>query len=124
MKRLGFADAEIYDTLTGIGLPGEQIQLLIDRISAEFHEAGLEPQISRLASEVEKVFRKVFLEENSTLFAKIDSLSRELKLVRNGLEKLSICLARSFAWEWDKELKEVNMETSKTSSHFLRDIER
>ena len=113
MKRLGFANDDIYDTLTGIGLPGEQIQLLIDRISAEFHEAGLEPRISRLASEVEKIFRKEFLEANSSLLARVDLLSRELKLVRNELEKLSIYLTQTqFAWTW----KEAERSYSKTSN--------
>lgn len=121
MKRLGFANDEIYDTLTGIGLPGEQIQLLIDRISAEFHEAGLEPQTSRLALEVEKIFRKEFLEANSLLLAKVDLLSRELKLVRNELEKLSIYLTQiPIRLNVGQEAQRSYSRTS----NFLRDIER
>ncbi|MCK4405567.1 MAG: hypothetical protein KAV43_03565, partial [Hadesarchaea archaeon] len=56
MMRSGFSHDEIYDVLAGTGLPGEQIQLLIDRVAAEFQEAKFEPQTSRLGVEVEKVF--------------------------------------------------------------------
>ncbi|MCS7131369.1 MAG: hypothetical protein NZ934_01380, partial [Hadesarchaea archaeon] len=111
MKRLGFADDEIYDTLTGIGLPGEQIQLLIDRVSAEFHETGLKPQTFRLASEAEKVFQKAFMEANSILLAKMDLLSRELRSVKNELEKLNIYLTELQLFEHDKKLEEVNPKT-------------
>ena len=88
MKRLGFADDEIYDTLAGIGLPGEQVQLLIDRVSAEFHEAGLEPQTSRLASEVREIFKDALEETRLMLITRMDGLSRELQFVEAEIEKL------------------------------------
>jgi polyhydroxyalkanoate synthesis regulator phasin len=89
MKRMGFADDEIYDVLTGIGLPGEQVQLLIDRVSAEFEEAKLEPQTSRLATEVQKIFKEALLETQSKASAQIKELSDELQLIRSEIEKLS-----------------------------------
>lgn len=89
MKRLGFADDEVYDTLTGIGLPGEQVHLLIDRVSAEFQEAKLEPRTSRLGAEVREIFRETFDDARFALLARIDALSRELQLSRNELEKLN-----------------------------------
>jgi ABC-type phosphate transport system auxiliary subunit len=89
MKRLGFADDEIYDALTGVGLPGEQVQLLIEKVSAEFEEAKLESRTSRLASEVQRIFEDSFTETKSETFGKINALSDELQLIRSEIAKLS-----------------------------------
>jgi len=88
MKRLGFADDEIYDVLTGIGLPGEQVQLLIDRVSAEFEEAKLEPRTSRLAAEVQRIFKGALSETRSEISAQMKALSDELQLIRSEIERL------------------------------------
>ena len=90
MMRSGFSHDEIYDVLAGTGLPGEQVQLLIDRVAAEFREAKFEPQISRLGVEVEKVFSEAFDGLRHDLFARIDSVSRKLEFVRTELEKLGM----------------------------------
>lgn len=90
MMRSGFSHDEIYDVLAGTGLPGEQIQLLIDRVAAEFQEAKFEPQTSRLGVEVEKVFSEAFEGLQHDLFERIDSVSRKLELVRAELEKLGM----------------------------------
>jgi len=90
MMRSGFSKDEIYDVLVGTGLPGEQVQLLIDRVAAEFREAKFEPQISRLGVEVEKVFSETFEGLEHNLFARIDSVSQKLELVRAELEKLGV----------------------------------
>lgn len=90
MMRSGFSHDEIYDVLAGTGLPGEQIQLLIDRVAAEFQEAKFEPQTSRLGVEVEKVFSGAFEGLQHDLFERIDSVSRKLELVRAELEKLGM----------------------------------
>lgn len=89
MKRLGFADDEIYDVLTGVGLPGEQVQLLIERVSAEFDEAKLEPRTSRLAVEVQRIFNDSIMETKSEISTKMNALSDELQLIRSEIEKLS-----------------------------------
>lgn len=89
MKHMGFADDEIYDVLAGIGLPGEQVQLLIDRVSAEFAEAKLEPQTSRLAAEVQRIFKEALLETQSRVSAQMKELSDGLQLIRSEVEKLS-----------------------------------
>lgn len=89
MKRMGFVDDEIYDVLTGIGLPGEQVQLLIDRVSAEFEEVKFEPQTSRLATEVQKIFKETLLETRSEASAQMKAFSDELQLIRSKIEKLS-----------------------------------
>ncbi|MDI6884271.1 MAG: hypothetical protein QMD00_03975 [Hadesarchaea archaeon] len=88
MMRAGFSHDEIYDVLTGTGLPGEQVQLLIDRVAAEFHEAKLEPHPSRLATEVEKVFRGEIEDLQHMMLTQMDSLTRQLELVKTELEKL------------------------------------
>lgn len=90
MMRAGFSRDEIYDVLTGVGLPGEQIQLLVDRVSAEFHKAKLEPRTSRLGVEVERVFGGAFEELRSEMFARMDSVARELEFVKVKLEKLGM----------------------------------
>jgi len=89
MKREGFVDEEIYDVLAGIGLPGEQVQLIIDRVSAEFSEAKLEPRTTRLGVEVKRVFEETLGETRHEILTKIDAFSRELMLTKNELEKLS-----------------------------------
>lgn len=89
MKRMGFVDDEIYNVLAGIGLPGEQVQLLIDRVSSEFEEAKLEPQTSRLAAEVQRIFKEALLETQSEVSVQIKELSDELQLIRSKIEKLS-----------------------------------
>lgn len=89
MKRLGFADDEIYDVLTGIGLQGEQIQLLIDRVSAEFEEAKIEPRTSRLAAEVQRIFKDALLEARSEVSVQMKMFSDELQLIRSEIERLS-----------------------------------
>ena len=88
MMRLGFTRDEIYDTLAGTGLPGEQVQLLIDRVAADFHEASLEPQPSRLGKEVREAFKLELEGAKHELLARVDSLLREAGLVRVELEKL------------------------------------
>lgn len=90
MMRSGFSKDEIYDVLAGTGLPGEQVQLLIDRVAAEFREAKFEPQTSRLGVEVEKVFSEAFEGLKHDLFARIDSIPRKLELVKVELEKLGV----------------------------------
>jgi len=89
MMRAGFSHEEIYDVLASIGLPGEQVQLLIDRVSAEFEEAKLEPQTSRLAAEVQRIFKEALLEAQSEISTQMKELSNELQLIRSKIEKLS-----------------------------------
>ena len=88
MKREGFLDEEIYDVLTGIGLPGEHVQLIIDRVSAEFSEAKLEPRTTRLGVEVKRVFDEALKEIQHEILTKIDTFSRELALTKNEVAKL------------------------------------
>jgi hypothetical protein len=88
MTRAGFSRDEIYDVLSGIGLPGEQVQLLIDRVAAEFHDAGLEPRPSRLSAEVEIVFEKALGKLQHTMLARMDTLTQRLELAKTELEKL------------------------------------
>lgn len=106
MMRAGFSRDEIYDVLTGVGLPGEQIQLLIDRVAAEFHEAKLEPRTSRLGAEVESVFREAFEELRHELFARMNSVAQELELVKVKLEKLG--------------KRVVELQTAMTGARYLR----
>lgn len=89
MTRAGFSREEIYDVLAGVGLPGEQLQLLMDRVAADFHEANLEPRPSRLAIEVERIFRSSIDDVRHDLLARTDSLARQLELVKLEMEKIN-----------------------------------
>jgi hypothetical protein len=88
MTREGFSRDEIYDVLSGIGLPGEQVQLLIDRVAAEFHEAGLDPKPSRIGAEVGRVFEEKFEELRHAALTRVDSLAHQLELLRTEIRKL------------------------------------
>lgn len=94
MMREGFSHEEVYDVLTGTGLPGEQVQLLIDRVAAEFHEAGLESRPSRLAAEVEKAFLRTVEDLQHATLTRMESLARQLDLVKVELGKMRIRTAR------------------------------
>ncbi|KXB03508.1 hypothetical protein AKJ45_01425 [candidate division MSBL1 archaeon SCGC-AAA261F19] len=88
MRRLGFQRGEIYDTLTGTGLPGEEIQLLIDRVEAEFEDAQLEPRTSRLAEEVDEIFRARLEESKSEFKEKLRFLDYDLQSIKSEVKKL------------------------------------
>lgn len=88
MRRLGFQRGEIYDTLTGTGLPGEEIQLLIDRVEVEFEDARLEPRTSRLAEEVDRIFRARLEKSKSEFKEKLHSLDYALQSIKSEVEKL------------------------------------
>lgn len=88
MFRLGFSPEEIYDTLTGAGLPGEEVQLLIDRVEAEFEEARLETRTSRMAKEVEGIFRLQLEKSEAEIEGSLHSLIQELKSLENEFRKL------------------------------------
>lgn len=89
MKRLGFLQQEIYDTLTGTGISGGEVQLLLDRIEDEFEDVELESRVSRLAEEVEKIFglkmEKLKIELNSRLRV----LNRNVGEMSSDLESLN-----------------------------------
>lgn len=89
MMRAGFSHEEIYDVLTGVGLPGEQLQLLIDRVSADFNSAELEPRTSRLAVEVEKIIQKYSTDIQHETSFRMEAVTRQLEMIKLEIEKLS-----------------------------------
>jgi hypothetical protein len=89
MMREGFSRDETYDVLAGMGLPGEQVQLMIDRVKIEFEGAGLESRPYRLAVEVEKVFRETFEDSQRDLLTKLDSISRKIDFIAKLDKKAS-----------------------------------
>ncbi|MEW6592726.1 MAG: hypothetical protein AB1305_03450 [Candidatus Hadarchaeota archaeon] len=99
MMREGFSRGDVYDVLTGTGLPGEQVQLMIDRVKADFEGAGLEPRTSRLAAEVERVFRDIFDDFQHNIVLKLDSASRkvELLLAEKGKNRASSKSSRRYS---------------------------
>ncbi len=107
--RAGFSRDEIYDVLTSAGLFGEQIQLMIDRVSAEFHEAKIESRPSKLASEVGLIFREIIENFQHEALARMDLLSHRLGLIEVDLGRL---------------MKHVNGPRSKISPKFCREAKR
>jgi len=88
MMRAGFSRDEIYDVLVSVGLQGEQVQLLIDRVATGFQEVELESRPSRLAVEVEKIFRRTIDDMQHSVLTRMDLLARQLELIKTEIEKL------------------------------------
>lgn len=88
MKRLGFSNQEIYDTLTGVGIPGGEVQLLLDRIEDDFEDAKLESRVSQVAKEVEKIFSEELEKSKTDLESKLRTLIRNMKKTGSDLERL------------------------------------
>ena len=65
MRRIGFSREEIYDTLTGTGLKGGEVQRLMDRIEIDFEETEIKSRKSRLAIEMKDILDRK-LEEKGT----------------------------------------------------------
>lgn len=97
MMRAGFAPDEIYDLLTEIGIKGEQVQLLTDRVAHEFREAKIEPRPSMLATEVQRLFLESNDDLRHEIFSRLESLFRQLELVKTAVEKLAIRVSRTHA---------------------------
>jgi hypothetical protein len=89
MLRMGFSKDDIYDVFAGVGLPGEQVQLLIDRISAEFYESNLESRATKLSSELSQIFKEELHCVQQALFSKMDLISIELQFLKGEVEKLN-----------------------------------
>ncbi len=86
--RAGFSHEEIYDVVSSAGVPGEQLQLLIDRIASDFHDAKIEPRPCQLATEVEAITNRQMEDLRNDILAKIDMLARQVEMVKLELEKL------------------------------------
>ena len=94
MVRIGLHREEIYDTLVGIGLPGEQVHLLIDRVQAESEEAKLAPQTSRLAAEVRGVFEETMERTKIELASGLGSLAEKLERLETRVAELKTLVCR------------------------------
>lgn len=100
MKRLGFSRGEIYDTLTGAGLQGEEVELLMERVEINFQDMEFESKTSRLGSEVEEIFENRLngteIKMNSEfriLKRKLDSLESSIEgLLEQIIELQKICI--------------------------------
>jgi hypothetical protein len=83
MLREGFSRDEIYDVLTGIGLPWHEVQLLIQRVEAELRGAGFESR----PAQVKRVLEETLQETKRELFARLESLTRQLEFLRFELKR-------------------------------------
>jgi hypothetical protein len=83
MFREGFSRDEIQDVLTGIGLPWQEVLLLIERIEAELQEAGFESR----PTQMKKVLEGMFEGMKQELLIRLDSLSRQLELLKFELKR-------------------------------------
>ena len=91
MTRAGFSRDEIYDLLTEVGLQGEQVQLLIDRVAAEFHNAGMTSRPSRIAAEMGKLFLETIEDLKHAMFSRADSFTMQQEIIKTEIEKLRRC---------------------------------
>ncbi|KXB06622.1 hypothetical protein AKJ52_01915 [candidate division MSBL1 archaeon SCGC-AAA382C18] len=105
MKRLGFPDEEIYDALTGSGLPGGDVQLLMDRIEADFEDAEMDSQKYRLAEEVEQIIEQKIEKMETNIESKYRSADRNIKEVQNELSSL-----KNRMMEFQKILSKIKTE--------------
>ncbi len=78
MLREGFSQDEIYDVLTGAGIPWEEAQLLIERVEAELHGAGFEPR----TTQTKKIVDEALAETRMELLSKIDAICKQIELLR------------------------------------------
>lgn len=88
MKRLGFPEEEIYDVLTGSGLPGGDVQLLMDRIKADFEDAKIDSQKSRLAEEVEEIIEQKIEKMKTKIESRHREIDRNIKDIENELSSV------------------------------------
>ena len=101
MKRLGFSQEEIYDTLTGAGIPGTDAQLLLDRIDDEFEDVEYESKVSRVGEEVKDIFEaeldvlrikldsriRTFEKNIASLEGKVENLEKQISKLHKRREK-------------------------------------
>lgn len=88
MKRFGFPPGEIYDTLTGAGIQGGEVQLLMDRIEDDFEDAKIESRASRLGEEVEEIFQNKLRDVMVELRSELRSFKRDITSVSGKLDSL------------------------------------
>ncbi len=88
MKRIGFSYGEIYDILTGAGIPTGEAEILLDRIEADFDDAKLKSKKSRLGEEVRKIFTQQLKETKIELNSEIRILKEKIKSTNTELETL------------------------------------
>lgn len=88
MKRVGFSYEEVFDVLTGAGISGGELQLLLDRVEENFEDAKVESRASRLGKEVETIFDKKLGEVNIELESKFRTFNRKLEKMNNAIEIL------------------------------------
>jgi hypothetical protein len=83
MFREGFSRDEIYDVLAGVGLPWQEVQLLIQRIEMELRDAGFESR----PTQVKRVLEETLQETKRELLARLESLTRQLEFLRFELKR-------------------------------------
>lgn len=108
MKRLGFPYEDIYDTFTGAGISEEEIQILIDRIDADFEDAQIESRTSRLSKEMKEVLDLELEKIKIEIESKFRSLESSMKECQTQLEMLEKRLRKP---ERDSCRKEENKKT-------------
>lgn len=88
MSRAGFSQEEIYDVITGTGISGDDVQLVLDRVKSDFEKIEFKSRTSRLSREVENII-DVKLEEASIEFnSKIRILGGKISSMESSLDRL------------------------------------
>jgi hypothetical protein len=87
MMRLGFQDEEIYDVFVAMGLPGEEIELLIERLRREFEGVEIQPLPLHISREVTEELKPILKEMEQTLAVKLEAISLKLELLKNQVHR-------------------------------------
>ncbi|MEM3401707.1 MAG: hypothetical protein QXH08_00555 [Candidatus Hadarchaeales archaeon] len=74
MRREGHSTSEIYDVLTGAGLPWQEVQLLIERVELELREMKFESRPDQLRRLLDEAFRDL---ENK-INARLEAIEKKL----------------------------------------------
>jgi len=88
MMRLGFQDDEIYDVFVAMGLPGEEIELLIERLRKEFEGTEIQPLSLHISSEVKEELKPLLKEMEQAIVVKLDAILLKLELLKSLLTRL------------------------------------
>lgn len=106
MRSYGFSQGEIHDVVTGAGAPGEEVQILIDRIESDFESANFERKNSRITEEIKKIFEEKLEEFEIDMRATLRGFDRDLRDLRREqciledflLDMRKICSKECESW--------------------------
>ncbi|MFN4133401.1 MAG: hypothetical protein ACK4GQ_03425 [Candidatus Hadarchaeales archaeon] len=74
MRREGYSTSEIYDVLTGAGLPWQEVHLLIERVELELQEMKFESRPDQLRRLLDEALANL----RDEISARLETIERKL----------------------------------------------